>query len=340
MKNQIPNLSCAPYPWYDDRVTVLYEEEEPADPGRPCGAPSSEDAYGTPKKIYQYLNRHVWKQDEAKKAASVIAYNCIKRGIKSNAMFVGPTGCGKTHVWRCLKNIFPDRIEIVDGSNLTQDGWKGEKKWGSLFRSPVFRADKKTILVIDEADKMLSPKYSAGGENVSHIVQSEGLAMMEGTHIDVKEDSVTYDINTAKISFVFCGAFSVKAADIAQKESGTRIGFGAAPAVAKAYGRPLSETDLLAFGVMPEFLGRIQRIVNLEPMTADDYYRITGDLGSFLTRIKKQYGADVTLTPRMRRELAEAAFSNGLGIRGMENRIRAMLDEAIFEDCGRRRFQF
>lgn len=340
MENRNSNLSPAPYPWYDDRITVLCEEEEPAAPENLCSEQPSKEAYDTPKKIYEYLNRHVWKQDKAKKAASVIAYNCIERGVKSNAMFIGPTGSGKTHIWRCLKNIFPDRIEIVDGSNLTMDGWRGEKKWGSLIQSPIFRADKKTILVIDEADKMLSPKYSSSGENVSHSVQSEGLAMIEGTRMEVRENSVAYSIDTSRISFVFCGAFSRKAKDIAQKESETRIGFGAVRKEERAYGRPLTEADLLAFGVMPEFLGRIQRIVNLEPMTADDYYRITEDLNSFLTRIKKQYGANVRLTPKMRHELAETAYNSGLGIRGMENQIRAMLDEAIFEDCSRQCFQF
>lgn len=338
MENQSQNPAL--YPWYDDRVTVLYEEEEPDASKRPYNTPSPENTYDTPKKIYEYLNQHVWKQEEAKKAASVITYNCIRRNIKSNAVFTGPTGCGKTHIWRCLKKIFPGRIEIVDGSNLTQDGWKGEKKWNSLFRSPVFRSDKKTILVIDEADKMLSPKYTSGGENVSHSVQSEGLTMLEGTHVEVKEGSVAYDINTAKISFVLCGAFSSKAADIARKEAGSRIGFGAAPAEVKSYSRPLTESDLIAFGVMPEFIDRIQRIVSLEPMTADDYYRITGDLDSFLMRIEKQYRTNIKLTHKMRRELAELACSSGLGIRGMENRIRAMLDEAIFENCNQRCFEF
>ena len=262
------------------------------------------------------------------------------RGVKSNAMFIGPTGCGKTHIWRCLRNIFPDRIAIVDGSNLTMDGWRGEKKWSSLFRSPVFRAGKKSILVIDEADKMLTPKFTSHGENTSSSIQSEGLTMMEGAKVEIKEGSIAYQIDTSKISFVFCGAFSVKAVDVAEKEAGSRIGFGAAATEAKAYGRVLTDTDLIAFGVMPEFMGRIQRIVGLEPMTADDYYRITSDLASFLTRINRQYRTNVRLSVGTRQELAAEAFHSGLGIRGMENRIRAMLDEAIFEDCDRRCFEF
>ena len=146
------------YPWYDDRVEVL-QEEEGTGLDWPYNTLPPRDAYDTPKKIYGYLDGHVWKQDAAKKAASIIAYNCFERAVKSNALFVGPSGCGKTHIWRCLKGIFPDRIEIVDGSNLTLDGWKGEKKWGSLLPSPIFRSDRHAILVIDEADKLVS-KYT------------------------------------------------------------------------------------------------------------------------------------------------------------------------------------
>lgn len=327
------------YPWYDDRVAVLQEEEE-SDPGWPYNTLPARDAYNTPKKIYEYLNNHVWKQTDAKKAASIIAYNCFERAVKSNVMFVGPSGCGKTHIWRCLKSIFPDKIEIVDGSNLTLDGWKGEKKWASLLSSPIFRSGRHTILVIDEVDKMLAPKYTSSGENASNNVQSEGLAMMEGTHVAIKEGSTTYDINTAKISFIFCGAFSAKAADIAEKQAGSRIGFGTVRERAKSYDKPMTEADMIAFGVMPEFMGRIQRIVPLEPMTVDDYYRITESSCGPLQHLWRQYRAEVRLTKQTRHELAEAAAKSGLGIRGMENRIRDMLDEALFEDCSKRRFEF
>lgn len=341
--SHVSNNPTAPgYPWYDDRVKVLREEAE-----KPSGWPYSlseeemdSGEYDTPKKIFEYLNRNVWKQEKAKKAASMIAWNSLGRGIKSNAMFVGPTGCGKTHIWRCLKQIFPNRIEIVDGSNLTQDGWKGSKKWNNLLGSPIFRSGEHTILVIDEADKMLSPKFTSTGENVSHSVQSEGLTLIEGTRVNVKEDSLTYEVDTSDISFVFCGAFSARAADMAEKQSGSRIGFGAAANEVKAYEKPIGESDLLKFGVMPEFMGRIQRVVNLERMTVDDYYRMTDSFCGPLERIGRQYGAQIRLTAGMRRELAEEALSSGLGIRGMENRIRSLLDEALFENCDLRCFEF
>lgn len=282
------------------------------------------------------LSNLLQQQEAAKRDASIITCNALFREVKENAMFVGPTGCGKTHIWRCLQELFPDRIEIVDGSNITADGWKGDKKWSSLLQSPIFDTGKRAILVIDEADKMLAPKYSSGGENVSQSIASEGLKLMEGTVVETKSGSVSYQVDTSLISFVLCGAFSNKADEIARNSSiGSSIGFGALSCVAKAYDRPLMLQDLIEFGVMPEFLGRIHRIVNLQPMTLDDYYRIIDSGCGPVRHVQEQYGVEIRMTKNRRRELAEDAYRSGLGIRGMENRIRQLVDDAIFENCNR-----
>lgn len=323
---------AASLPWYDDRVEVVRKNA-----AAPAAETAEEPKY-SPREIYNCLEGKVWKQEDAKKAASVIMYQCL-RGIKSNAMFIGPSGCGKTHIWRCLKEIFPGRIEIVDISNLTQDGWKGTLKWKDLLRSPIFRSGHHSILILDEADKMVAPKFSYN-ENVSQNIQSEGLTMLEGTRIEVKDDSVIHEIDTAKISFVLCGAFSSKAHDVAEERGGSHIGFGAAQEAVQPYAHPLDEQDLIDFGVMPEFMGRIQRIVNLQPMTADDYYRMTDNSLGLLTRIGEQYRASIRLTPRKRQELAELASRTGLGVRGMENQIRQLVDDALFDDCERHHFEF
>lgn len=335
-------IGCPPdsYPWYDDRVTELRGGgSDPFSHGRahhPDDDPTLQ--YDTPKTIYSYLNGLVWKQEDAKKAASVIMYHCL-RGIKSNTLFIGPTGCGKTHIWRCLRQIFPNRIEIVDGSDITQEGWKGEKKWKDLLQFPAALSGGHAILVIDEADKMLAPKY-ANHENVSRSIQSEALTMLEGACVTVKSGSIVHEVDTSNISFVLCGAFSQKALDTASQSS-RHIGFGPGQGGAvQPYEKPLSEQDLIDFGVMPEFLGRIQRIVSLQPMTADDYYRMTDNSFVMLQRIRQQYGVDIRLTPEKRRELAEAACAAGLGVRGMENKIRQFMDNAIFEDCGRLYYEF
>lgn len=319
--------------WYDDRVKTISSVVRNT-------SSNIDGIYDTPKKIYGYLDKHVWKQDAAKRDAAILTYNSIFREVKENAMFVGPTGCGKTHIWRCLQELLPDRIEIVDGSNITADGWKGDKKWSSLLQSPIFDVGKRAILVIDEADKMLVPKYSSGGENVSQSIASEGLKLMEGTVVDIKSGSFNYQIDTSLISFVLCGAFSNKAEEIARNSSiGSSIGFGALSRVAKAYDRPLALQDLIEFGVMPEFMGRIHRITNLQPMTLDDYYRIVDSGCGPVRHVQEQYGVEIRMKESRRKELAEDAYRSGLGIRGMENRIRQLVDDAIFDDCNRQNFE-
>ena len=319
--------------WYDDRVKTISSVARNT-------SSNVDGIYDTPKKIYKYLDKCVWKQDASKRAAAILTYNSLFREVKENAMFVGPTGCGKTHIWRCLQELFPDRIEIVDGSNITADGWKGDKKWNSLLQSPIFDVGKRAILVIDEADKMLAPKHSSGGENVSQSIASEGLKLMEGTVVDIKSGSFNYQIDTSLISFVLCGAFSNKAEEIARNSSiGSSIGFGSLPHTAKAYDRPLALQDLIEYGVMPEFMGRIHRIVNLQSMTLEDYYRIIDSGCGPVRHVQEQYGVEIRMTKNRCRELAEDAFRSGIGIRGMENRICQLVDDAIFDDYNRQSFE-
>ena len=326
--------TCNTLPWYDDRVEAVSS-------GTSDTSHNSKRIYcvgfDTPKKIYNYLDGKVWKQAAAKRAAAILTYNSLFRGVKENAMFLGPTGCGKTHIWHCLQKLFPDRIEIVDGSNITSEGWSGDKKWNSLLQSPVFCSGERAILVIDEADKMLMPKYSSNSENVSQRIASEGLKLMEGTVVDIKSGSVSYKIDTSMISFVLCGAFSNKADEIARNSSnGSSIGFGATPGAAKAYDRPLTQQDLIDFGIMPEFMGRIQKIVSLNSLSLEDYYKIAGSGCGPVRHVQEQYTLKIRMTKNRRRELAEDAFQSGLGIRGMENRIRQLVDDALFDNCNRR----
>lgn len=337
MENPYTSISdSSTLPWYDDRVKTVSNRT----PDTSYHTGSIYDAcYDTPKKLYRYLDNNVWKQDTAKRAAAILTYNSLFRGVKENAMFVGPTGCGKTHIWHCLKDLFPDRIEIVDGSNITNDGWKGDKKWSSLLQSPIFCSGERAILVIDESDKMLAPKYS-NSENISQTIAAEGLKLMEGIVTEVKSGSTTYQVDTSKISFVLCGAFSNKADEIAKNSNiGHSIGFGSVPHEAKAYDRPLTTQDLVEYGVMPEFMGRIQRIVNLQPMLLEDYYKIMDSGCGPVRHVQEQYRIKIRMTKRRRRELAENAFQSGLGIRGIENRIRELVDDAIFDNCNRQHLE-
>ena len=125
---------------------------------------------------------------------------------------VGPTGCGKTEIWRCLHTLFPHRIVIVDVSSLTMEGFAGNTKWQDLFRSEHFRDSKNTIMVLDETDKIISPKFTSMGENVSEHIMNEGLKIIEGTNMKIKMSNDNYRyVDTNTVSFVLLGAFSRKA---------------------------------------------------------------------------------------------------------------------------------
>ncbi len=333
-------------PWYDDRVTTLWDPNYPFGPAawseRPDGpGPGREDKaeFWPPKKIYEYLDEKVWKQDAAKRAAAMLVYNALGRGIKENAFFVGPTASGKTHIWRCLQELYPQHIAIVDASRLTNDGWKGSLKWTDLLRDPILHTGQPAILIMDEADKFLIPRHNSEGDNISQSVAGEGLKILEGTHVEVKGKDLSVVVDTSHISFICCGAFSAKADQLAQSRR-QRIGFGGNPVPPAAYDQPITEKDLLDCGVMPEFLGRFQRVVNLEPMTADDFFRMLDSPAGPVRRLQERYGVELHLTERKRRELADLAAETGLGVRGMENQLRKLLDDALFDDHTQETLEF
>lgn len=311
--------------WYDDRVhnVVIHARE-----------PTREAAnYKTPRQIYEWLDERIWKNEEAKRAAALIMWKCL-HGIRSNCLFAGPTASGKTATWLALQELFPDRVYIVDASNLTQDGWKGSNKWSDILK-PVTGLMKNTIIVMDETDKMIAPKFTSGGENVAHSVQSEGLKMLEGNMMYLKDGKdQTFCVDTRKISFVLCGAFSTLADDIAEKGKGASIGFGASQKKPQAYSKQLTMQDVIEFGMMPEFAGRIGSIVNMETMTADDYARmLTESRHSPINTLEDTYGIKLCLSQQKKLEIAQNAFESGLGVREITNQLTKIVDDALFEDC-------
>lgn len=325
-------------PWYDDRTTTLWDPQNPFGPPAwsesvDSPGPGQDDPaeHWPPKKIYDYLNGRVWKQDAAKRAAAMLVYNTLGRGIKENAFFVGPSGCGKTFVWRCLQELFPQHIAIVDASRLTKDGWQGSTKWTDLLSNAILHTGQPAILVMDETDKFLIPKHNAEGDNIAQSVASEGLKILEGTQVEIKSKGQTVVVDTARISFVCCGAFSAKADQLTQSRR-QPMGFGGSLVRADPYDKPLTEKDLLDCGVMPEFLGRFQRIVNLSPMTAIDFYRMLDSPTGPVRRLQERYNVEIRLSEQRHRELADLAAETGLGVRGMENQLRQLLDDALFAD--------
>ncbi|MGN0240279.1 MAG: AAA family ATPase, partial [Candidatus Weimeria sp.] len=143
----------------------------------------------SPKEIYSFLDKHIYSQEEAKKAASMLLWEHMK-GIKSNMVFVGPTASGKTEIFRQMKKLYPD-IYIVDASVITEDGWKGNFKLTDIFKNigSVKKAER-SIIVMDEADKFFEPETNSGGENVSYSRQNELLKVIEGEELHIGDSVI------------------------------------------------------------------------------------------------------------------------------------------------------
>ena len=129
----------------------------------------------SPKDIERWLHSDVGGivgQDTACRAAAMIVYNHFERR-PSVSLFIGPTGCGKTEIWRALRREYSaDNVHIIDASTLTAEGWRGSNKISSIFRS--IRPDRRgrCILVLDEFDKVLEPQYGANNTNYSDLIQN------------------------------------------------------------------------------------------------------------------------------------------------------------------------
>ena len=222
----------------------------------------------------------------------------------------------------------------MDASNLTQDGWKGSNKWSDSLR-PVVGLMKHTIIVLDEADKMIAPKFAAGGENVSFSIMSEGLKILEGSStIQLKDGKdMTFCVDTRKISFVLCGAFSTLADDIAEKGKGASIGFGASQDKPQPYYKPLTMQDVIDYGMTPEFAGRLGTIVNTTPLDVNDYARLlTESRHSPIQKIEDVYGIKLCLSQAKRLEIAQNAFESGLGVRAITNQLTRIVDDTLFDE--------
>src|SRR3954470_14078054 len=318
--------------------------------------------YPRPKEIADELDKYCIGQTRAKKALSVAVYNHYKRVgqkqqgkagevevQKGNVLLLGPTGCGKTLLAQTLAKKLDVPFAIADATTLTEAGYVGEDVESvikALYRNAGGDIDKtqRGIVCIDEIDKIAR---KGGGPSVTRDVSGEGvqqalLKILEGKHATITPDGARnrpqqelIQVDTTNILFVCTGAFN-GLEEIVRRRVGQRgLGFGAAMSKAeedKNALRAMSRTeDLIKYGMIPEFMGRLPIIVAADELTVDDLMSILwkpkNALAKQYERLLDMEGVKLRFTEDALRSVAEEASRRKSGARG----VRALLEELMLD---------
>ena len=304
----------------------------------------------SPRKIHEHLDQHVISQHKAKKTLSVAIYNHFKRLKsknkklqKSNVLIAGPTGTGKTLMAQTLAEYLNVPFVVTDATTLTESGYAGddtEVLIHKLFQNSDFDIERTEmgIIYVDEIDKkakrndMMSLSRDVSGEGV----QQSLLKLMEGTIVTVpnkpQQNPEKVDIDTSNILFIVGGAFVGLEDTVTQRLGKSTIGFNSSDAnKINSWEDNLETRDLVKYGLIPEFIGRLPSVNILEELTQEDLIKIlTEPVNSIVNQIKELFLLDkieIEFKIKALEEVAKIAIEQQIGARG----LRKILDNALLD---------
>ncbi|HVU51041.1 MAG TPA: ATP-dependent Clp protease ATP-binding subunit ClpX [Polyangia bacterium] len=313
----------------------------------------------TPRQIFDYLDRYVIGQARAKRTVAIAAYNHLKRCAqktvqgkrllkKSNVLLVGPTGSGKTHLARTLAQCLDVPFAVADATEYTEAGYYG-KDVEVMIGELLHRAEQdvelaqRGIIFIDEVDKIARRSQGArtgagardiGGEGVQQAL----LKLLEGREVFAplnvtqhwnKHDFVVVD--TQDILFIAAGTFT----DLRLADEPRAVGFGAGAEGARPASRRVTEKELLDYGLLAEFLGRVPMRVELEALGADDLLSIMTDPPDSVVReyqaLLKMDGVDLRFSDEALRAIASWCIRRKTGARSLRTLIEEICHDVMFD---------